>query len=160
MFLSSLVSFGNKLKVQQRLTKGDVCQLQKYCTEISEWWRNQEAEKQRKKEEEDAFFVFKGKERAMEKTDDEQEEYDLTTTFPSFELDYKDLREVHALEDGFHTYNPATEQNPIECGELSLEDVESFFEVLNYAASLVANRWLSKSASNSTISYISPFMQR
>lgn len=158
--MSSLMSFGNKLKIQQRLSKNDARQLQKYCLEFSDWWRTQEDEKARKKEEEDAFFVFKGRERAMEKSDDEQEEYDVANNFPSFDTDYKDLQEVFALEDGFHTYNPITEQNSLECGELSFEDVESFIEVVNYAMSQVANRWLAKSTTTSIISYIGPFMKR
>jgi len=159
IFMASLISFGNKLSLQDSLTKESVLQFQKFCLEIAQWWKEQEDETQRKKEEEDAFYVLKGKERSMGKNDEEQEQFDLAQTFPSFEDDYHDLKPVHSLGDGEKIQKESDVEKLSEFGVLTSEDIEVFLKVYSRSMSYVASHWLRKNPNDPTVcDSITPLM--
>jgi hypothetical protein len=145
IFMASLISFGNKLVIEKCLSRETVIQLHQYCLEVAQWWNTQEEETRKKKEEEDAMYVFKGKERNMERTDEEQEEFDLMNTFPSFEEDYHDLEKVVSLEDGLKIQREQRDDEKLSvCGELSSDDVDLFLRVHATAVSFMSNHWICK----------------
>ena len=74
---SELVLFLNELETEKYLSPSVIKKLNKFSKQVARIWRKDQRMKERQKELEDATYIFKGKERTVELSEEEQDALDL-----------------------------------------------------------------------------------
>lgn len=124
-------------------------------------WRLQEEERQRKIEEEDAMYIYKGKERTLALSEEENDAKDIAEVFPSFLQEFQDLIEPKEFGDGAAAVKPV-EEGPGDWDSIDSKDVAFFLRAQARMASFVSNRWIFSNAEKSEkqVDLVTPFMSR
>lgn len=136
-----------------------ITRVHKISKEITRIWKHEEIVKEKKKELEDAMYVFKGKERNMELSEEEQEKLDLKRMFPNFENDFGKLIEQpldHVME--------ISEENDVQqyvSESLDADIIRLFLKIHQRIVSMIKNHWIgSQMQDEFSQDFISPFLKR
>ena len=122
-------------------------------------WRNHEEEQQRKQTEEDSLYIYKGKERTLALTEEEEEAKSLKEVFPSFVGDFQDLIEPKDLGDSTTVQSQPTVSS---VDSMDNKDMAFFIRIQARVSSFVSNRWISSRADGTegNMELVTPFMNR
>lgn len=139
-----------------------VAKIHTLSANIASIWEFQEQEKQKEKDLEDAMYVFKGKERKMELSQDEQEDADMLNVFPDYVEDLIDLEVQNTLESGAEKRSVDALTESDSKIMLREEDVSLFLKLHNLVMNQVKTHWIcSQNKSTEPDSdFVTPFLIR
>ena len=167
LLLSSLWAFYNKVMSYECITPNLMGDLHEFSKEIARLWREQQEEKERQKEMENALYVYKGRERKVEASEEDQEMENIANIFPDFSSDFQDLVENNSF-DAPAPSAPNTGNNVVttdmdstnssDIDILESDDVELFLKVHSSTLAFIKSHCLTAEKVVGKQEFVIPFV--